>query len=293
MDQNYATKRLFAAIEADSPFDVFRVVKEGVDPNTVFDQGLSTVQYAIVKQRLHVLKVLLELGADIDCVGSNSRSAAYLALQAASAGQPELFEKVLQAGARLDCRDERGQTLLHLAAAIGRVGIVRELLARGLDANARDDTGRAPLHGLYHSGCADTALALLAGGANIDAEDSHGCRPLHVSVARSHKRSVQILVALGASTWAVMSTLNDVEALLRTDRLACATLSESPALVHHVLEHCANLKAEDVAGAMSLALRHADSTILDMLRSWGAQQAARQSLEAAAHPGCTQAVPQR
>lgn len=47
-------------------------------------------------------------------------------------------------GLRLDVRDCRGRTPLHVAAMCGEVGAIELLLQAGADADARDDAGDTP-----------------------------------------------------------------------------------------------------------------------------------------------------
>ncbi|KAK7242367.1 spectrin binding protein [Aureococcus anophagefferens] len=51
---------------------------------------------------------------------------------------------LLDAGARVDERDERGQTALHEAAVFGRLAICKLLLSRGASLDARDNSGEDP-----------------------------------------------------------------------------------------------------------------------------------------------------
>jgi ankyrin repeat protein len=51
---------------------------------------------------------------------------------------------LLDHGAELDAKDERGVSALHACAIHGLLGCARQLLARGADRNARDCLGRQP-----------------------------------------------------------------------------------------------------------------------------------------------------
>lgn len=60
-------------------------------------------------------------------------------IAAAAAGQLELAEALLAAGADAAARGPGGVTALHAASAGGNVEVVRLLAARGADRNARND----------------------------------------------------------------------------------------------------------------------------------------------------------
>jgi ankyrin repeat protein len=65
--------------------------------------------------------------------------------------------------------NERGDTLLMLAAYHGHAGLVRELAARGADVDPSNDRGQTPLAGAVFKGHDEVVAALLAAGADPDA----------------------------------------------------------------------------------------------------------------------------
>lgn len=316
MSNQHPTRRLFEAIQCGAICEATRLLDEGADPNSVSAQGLSLVQHAIVHCQAAGLRLLLARGAAIDHVGSDTRSAACLAIVSmpshhqatvdavlqmmgdftplwgpdtehrSAAADPfaneTVFDTVLRASGRLDYRDEQDETLLHMAASMGRADIVRKLLDKGLDPDARDQYGRTPLHALYRSGCADTALALVKGGADVDAADQRECRALHVSVARAHVASASVLRALGASNKSVMSANEEMERILCAHALVCAVTTGSRKLVLHALQQHPDLASEVRLAALSWARRAGNQAIVTLLESWSAQQAARQAIEEAA-----------
>jgi ankyrin repeat protein len=78
--------------------------------------------------------------------------------------------------------DKYGGTLLHWAAAEGRVDAV-ELLLKFIDPNVADNLGNTPLHFATFSGRLDVVKILLRHGANINAKNVLGLTPLHVAAA--------------------------------------------------------------------------------------------------------------
>jgi ankyrin repeat protein len=51
---------------------------------------------------------------------------------------------LLERGAVVDARDNRGGTSLHKAVEMGRIRVARLLLKHGADVNARDDPDKTP-----------------------------------------------------------------------------------------------------------------------------------------------------
>ena len=83
----------------------------------------------------------LAAGGDPMAIDQNGRPIAFMAACADTAAPLELL---LEHGLDLNVRSGDG-TLLHRAAAFGRVPIVKMLLARGLAVDSKDANGRTPL----------------------------------------------------------------------------------------------------------------------------------------------------
>ncbi len=93
---------------------------------------------------LEIVKVTLELGADIDAVSKNKFSAT--PLQGAAAMQNvELARFLISRGANVNCRGEGGGSPLHEAAGSGQLELAKLLLDHGANLNAKDDNGKTPL----------------------------------------------------------------------------------------------------------------------------------------------------
>ena len=60
-------------------------------------------------------------------------------------GRKEVVELVLENGAWLESQEKRGFTALHLAARNGHRAIVEKLLNAGAEPNAKDNAGTTPM----------------------------------------------------------------------------------------------------------------------------------------------------
>jgi len=101
--------------------------------------------------------------------------------QAASDGDLEAVERLLDEGEDPDKPNKQGATPLRVATMRGQAEIAKLLIARGADANARDSEGRSHLHFASHFGHREVAEALLAAGADAAAEDHDGATPLSLT----------------------------------------------------------------------------------------------------------------
>ncbi|MFE9249521.1 ankyrin repeat domain-containing protein [Streptomyces sp. NPDC007088] len=84
----------------------------------------------------------------------------------ARAGDAEALAAYVDAGVPVNLGNDRGDTLVMLAAYHGHAEAVRVLLARGADADRPNDRGQTPLAGAVFKGEDDVITALLDGGAD-------------------------------------------------------------------------------------------------------------------------------
>jgi ankyrin repeat protein len=84
-------------------------------------------------------------------------------------GEAEALSGYLDAGVPTNLTNDRGDTLLMLAAYHGHQEAVAVLLARGAEPDRANDKGQTPLAGAVFKGETEILRALLAAGADPDA----------------------------------------------------------------------------------------------------------------------------
>ncbi len=96
--------------------------------------------------------------------------------QAVDKGSVAGAREALDAGANVNSKNNRQQTLLHLAAICGYGGVARLLITKGSDINAQDIVERTPLDLAVRYGHPDIVTLLRDAAAGQHNTDSHTVR---------------------------------------------------------------------------------------------------------------------
>lgn len=182
------------------------LIEAGADIEAVTDDGDTPLHYA-AEDALEFATQLIARGANVMARNKDGRTPLFVAVTAYSYLPEESTEKVFQLlkahGADVNAQDNEGRTPLHSIAAMkdgsDRLGASLWLLANGADVNARDSSGRTPLHLAIVSGNRKLRPILLDHGADVNAADDHGLTPLHLAVRQGEQDTVLTLLAHGAN----------------------------------------------------------------------------------------------
>jgi ankyrin len=151
------------------------------------------------KDRIEVIRLLYEHGADVAAVDNHGRTP----LHSAVMNKDETVALLLiEKGADSTIWKERSKRrmMIHIAAQNGYEKVVQVLLEIGRDVNEPDDKRRTPLHYAAEEDRVATARLLLEKGAHIEAEDSEHWTPLQSAASGGHVEIVRLLLEKGAST---------------------------------------------------------------------------------------------
>lgn len=87
----------------------------------------------------------------------------------AQSGNVSFVSSAINQGVPVDLSDEKGNTLLMLAAYHGHATLVEALACIGADLNKQNDRGQTPLAGAVFKRHTDVITLLISHGADLDA----------------------------------------------------------------------------------------------------------------------------
>jgi ankyrin repeat protein len=111
-----------------------------------------------------------------------------------------MLKLLIALGADLNCRDSNGRTALHLSAWLDDTKVTQLLLSDGATVDAVDSEGRTPLMLSALANSQSTARLLLSNGARLDWRSIDGRSILSIAVQMNHFRFVRLLLRSGMST---------------------------------------------------------------------------------------------
>ncbi|KAI6171449.1 hypothetical protein M3Y97_01045800 [Aphelenchoides bicaudatus] len=158
--------------------------------------------------------------------------------EAAFSDYIEIVKLLIESGADVNAKNNRGDTPIHRASQNGYIEIVKFLVEKGADVNATNKDHQTPLH--YANRKLEVVKLLLESGANINATDAHGNTPLYYAVYDDKFEVVKYLVESGT----------DINAKGDYGRTALhiAALSGYIEIVKYLVESEADIDAKDKDG---------------------------------------------
>jgi len=181
------------------------------EPSPDLDRALLE---ACRKGRADGVETLLKQGADVnarevlpqsendeEAIPSdwNEGAGGTALILASAAGNSEVVDLLLRAGADVNAIDERGWPAIMRAAYFGHGGIVRALLESGAALDLRETSeGATALQFAARQNHADTVRVLLDAGANPNAALTNGWTSLLWAVERGSAEVVRMLIEAGA-----------------------------------------------------------------------------------------------
>lgn len=161
------------ALRNGNASEVDRLLKEGITPNIILDNGDTPLTYAFRSDSWAVVKVLLKTpGININMENRHGETPLMMAV---FKGRNDEFEQLLKAGAEVN--KAKGWTPLHYAATEARIDLMKRLIDLGANVNAQTKAGVTPLDMAARRPNREAVMVLLRAGAYRDYCTDAGLSP--------------------------------------------------------------------------------------------------------------------
>ncbi len=196
-------RAFFSSISLDSPLTIECYLDLGIDITTRDARGRNALHRAAEQNSINAAVYLLEKGIpvnakyDFDVWTGCGISALH---ETASNGSSDFVKLLLDYGAFVDARDDKGRTALHRATVAGHADVVLVLLEHDAQVNARYatswlwSTGTTVLHEAVEHGFRNIAKLLITQGVDLDYRNRNGKTALHLAVEKNDEEMVQVLL---------------------------------------------------------------------------------------------------
>lgn len=156
-------------------------------------------------EKRHPLSALFYAGQNvitqlriIDENAKNSKKVMPSLIVAASSGEAESVQQMINKGENIDITDETGLTPLMAASFLGDSKIVEIILKAGANIEQKDNEGLTALMFACNAGKLDVVKILLTGNAEINAKDKDNSTPIMFAAQYGFDDIVELLLSKGA-----------------------------------------------------------------------------------------------
>lgn len=203
----------------------------GTDVDVRDTSGRTSLYEAAKYGHLEIAEFLVERGADVHAPRDHP---GYTPVHvAAEYGHVEVVRLLLEAGAHADVKNVWYQTPLSQLAWMAQENadeIAALLLERGADVNSRDNRGFTPLHRAVREGKVAFARYLAANGADVSASTDQGTTVLRYAMRYEQLEAARVVIEAGADIDATYGENGRSE-------LGYAVRSRDTTVVEFLLEH--------------------------------------------------------
>ncbi|MCX8065158.1 MAG: ankyrin repeat domain-containing protein [Candidatus Hydrogenedentes bacterium] len=226
------------------------LVDLGVDINYIgsAQKDETALEYAIRNTDLEIVNLLVELGADVNNVNvvRDSKTPLHLAVEM---GKRDIVEYLIDRGANINARDINGMSPIHYAVKISDIKIVESLLNKGADIEILDRNRFTPLLFSISVGEDEVSKYIIERGANLEAKDKNGNGVLHLCAEKGKLELVKFVFEKSGGK----IDINNVNRKKETP-LHIAVRNNREDIVKYFVDNGADINAKDSSGASPLSI---------------------------------------
>ncbi len=168
-------------------------------------EGKTALMYAVTS----TIEELIESLIHLRLVGVEIKLSDFMTPAALAQIKPQFepakelcVNRLLEAGADIHAKDQKGFSILTHAARTGNVNIVKNIVSHGADPDVKSPKGITPLYAAAINGHNDVLEFLLSKGVDIDGRLNDGETPLMAAVWNGQVETVDLLIRKGANVHA-------------------------------------------------------------------------------------------
>lgn len=177
------------------------LLERGANVKAVDKDGETVLHFAArgLGSQVEIVEILLGSGANVNAQDHDGRTPLLDGLQ-----NPEVTRLLLTQDVDVKLRTKDGLTVLHAAAGQNIPWLIKPLIDRGAEVNARNDRGETPL--MFATGATDSvdkpqiAQALIDNGADVNIADREGNTALMFAAQERLASSIRTLLQAHAQS---------------------------------------------------------------------------------------------
>jgi len=197
----FGKQRAFHLLKKGSFKKAQTIIETLSDVNCVDKEGYALLARASQLGAFEIANGLIKKGADINAKALGTQNDFYLSplYLAIYCNHLDIAGLLLQEGAEVDCIDIKDRTPLHIACKYGNVKAADLLLSYGADVNAANIWGAGPIHNACSANRQSLVLLLHRYQAPLDQTDGKGHTPLYYALTANNFVTVKFLLNHGVS----------------------------------------------------------------------------------------------
>ncbi|MGC8824344.1 MAG: ankyrin repeat domain-containing protein [Bacteroidales bacterium] len=254
---------IIASLKGDLPM-IQQLLDKGINPNTVIDESITPLIYAVQGGQPNICNYLIARGADVNFRPSFGPTPLIVAIKAQ---RPILAEMLVNMGASVNAGDEQGRTPIMYAIAQNDTVVFQKLLSWGANLTQADTSGITPLMVAVMHNRPYFVHYILNRGISPDMPDIHGVTPFLVAVANANYPMMDLLLEYGAN-------INHISRK-KHSALTIALEKQDEKLIQYLVDKGAdvNLKIRKTETPLTIAnYFNSDIFLREILTSNGARQ---------------------
>ncbi|CAM9585269.1 unnamed protein product, partial [Ectocarpus fasciculatus] len=165
------------------------------DINQGDPEGITPLMLASLEGYAHIVKILLDNGANVSIVASDSGTALNVAAQN---GHAAVAKILVDAGSDIEGQTSDGCTPLHVAAYEGHPEVMRVLIEAGANPNSRISDGSTPMYSAAFKGHTEAVRILIRAKASprfvVTSPSGNRFVPLDMAAQYGHSGVVRELL---------------------------------------------------------------------------------------------------